>query len=146
MNSEEKARKLADRLRELVEGIERAETRDPALAETLSPQEVRVLKTVGQMDCPIMSKIAGAIRLSLSTCTGLVDRLCEKRLVKRDRSADDRRVVQVELTDEGRRLHESAARGRVAFAKELLGSLDAKEQEELLALITKATEKLETKA
>ena len=44
----------------------------------------------------------------------------EELLVKRDRSSEDRRVVQVELTDEGRSLHDAALEGRLAFAKEML--------------------------
>src|SRR5262245_56572220 len=104
MNPEEKARKLANDLHLLLEELER---KNPILRENLTLQEARVLKTVGHMDCPIMSAIAGAIRLSMSTLTGLIDRLCEKKLVKRDRSNEDRRIVQVELTEEGRELHKA---------------------------------------
>ena len=61
-----------------------------------------------------------AICLSLSSVTGLIDRLVEKRLVRRDRSNEDRRQVQVELTAEGRQLHEAALESHLEFADKLL--------------------------
>jgi DNA-binding MarR family transcriptional regulator len=92
-----------------------------------------------------MSGIAAAIRLSLSSATGLIDRLCEKKLVKRDRSSEDRRVVQVELTDEGRTLHEAALEGRLAFAKDMLKNLSAEEQESLVNLLGKVSARIKEK-
>ncbi len=91
-----------------------------------------------------MSAIAGAIRLSLSSVTGLIDRLCEKKLVRRDRSGEDRRIVQVELTPEGRELNKAAFEGRVGFARELLKTLDADEQAALVSLLDKISEPLKS--
>jgi DNA-binding MarR family transcriptional regulator len=84
-----------------------------------------------------MSALAERIRLSLSSMTGLIDRLVEKKLVCRDRSREDRRVVQVELTDGGRELHTSVVESQVRYARELMKHLSAAEQDELLALFGK---------
>ena len=89
-----------------------------------------------------MSGIAERIRLSLSSVTGLIDRLVEKRLVCRDRSREDRRVVQVELTGEGRELHKSVVESQVAYARGLLKTLSAAEQDELLALFGKLSARI----
>lgn len=142
MSLESNAQRLADQLDVVLAKADRADAENAALREQLSPQEIRVLRTVGGMECPIMSAIAGAIRLSLSSATGLIDRLCEKRLVRRDRSPEDRRVVQVGLTDEGKRLHERARQSRVAFARDVLSALAPAEQEQLVALLGKASDKL----
>ncbi|MBE3098818.1 MAG: MarR family transcriptional regulator [Planctomycetes bacterium] len=48
--------------------------------------------------------IAKRIHLSPSTLVGILDRLESKGLIQRDRSADDRRLVWVTATDEGRAL------------------------------------------
>ena len=141
--SEDKARRLIDRLQHLHHEAEAAGK--SAETSDLSSQELRVLCMIGREHCPIMSAIAGAIRLSLSTATGLIDRLCEKKLVRRDRSVEDRRVVQVELTPEGRELHAAAMEGRVRYAGQLLGTLSPKEQEELLALLDKLRARAEVR-
>ena len=54
-----------------------------------------------------MSRIAELLDVSVSNATGLIDRIEERGLVERTRVPDDRRVVHVQLTDEGRKkLHE----------------------------------------
>jgi DNA-binding MarR family transcriptional regulator len=50
-----------------------------------------------------ISELAGRLHLAQSTVTELVDRTARAGLVRRTASADDRRVVYVELTDEGDR-------------------------------------------
>lgn len=142
MSLEDKARRLVDHLQTVIDG---AQTADKAAAERehLSEQEIRVLCTVGRHGCPIMSGIASAIRLSLSSVTGLIDRLHDKKLVRRDRSAEDRRVVQVELTEHGKSLHEAALAERLAMARQMLKALTPEEQEKLVALLGKASVGLE---
>jgi DNA-binding MarR family transcriptional regulator len=48
-----------------------------------------------------MSELAEVTHQSAGTLTGIVDRLIEENLVGRVRDVDDRRVVQVTLTNEG---------------------------------------------
>lgn len=144
MSSDDKARRLVDHLQTVLEGAEGAVAKNPALSEALSTQEIRVLRTVGRHEHCIMSGIAERIRLSLSSVTGLIDRLVEKKLVCRDRSREDRRVVQVELTDEGRELHKSVMDSQVQFARGLLKTLSAEEQDALLALFGKISERIKT--
>jgi DNA-binding MarR family transcriptional regulator len=49
-----------------------------------------------------MSALARALDASLPSMSGIVDRIEARGLIERDRSSDDRRVVQVHLTQEGR--------------------------------------------
>lgn len=142
MNTDNKARRLIDHLQTVMDQAECADKNNPACCENLSAQEIRVLRTIDREKCCIMSGIAGAIRLSLSSVTGLIDRLVEKKLVNRDRSHDDRRVVQVELTKEGRELHQAASEGRLEFARGLLKTLSAEEQEVLISLLGKISERI----
>lgn len=144
MNPDEKARRLVDHLQTVMEGAEGAVKTNSAVCEALSSQEIRVLSAVGRNDRCIMSAIANAIRLSLSGATSLIDRLVEKKLVRRDRSAEDRRVVQVELTHEGKELHAAATETQVQFARGLLKALNAEEQDEFLALFRKISDRAKT--
>lgn len=49
-----------------------------------------------------MSRLAEQLDVSLPSTTGIVTRMEERRLVQRIHDEDDRRVVLVQLTDEGR--------------------------------------------
>lgn len=140
MNNDAKARLLVDRLQTLVESAEAAAKDAPAASESLSRQEFCALRAVGRAERCIMSGIANAIRLSVSSATGLIDRLVEKKLVRRDRSHEDRRVVQVELTEEGRRLHAAAVEAQVVFVRDALKALNGAEQDALLGLLERLTE------
>lgn len=53
-----------------------------------------------------MSNLAQGMSVPMSTATGIIDRLVKKGLLERGRSEEDRRVVTVFLTDNGRALLE----------------------------------------
>ena len=143
MNSDSKARLLVDHLQTVLEGAEVAAKTNPAVGEALSKQEICVLRAIGRHERCIMTAIANAIRLSLSSATGLIDRLVEKNLVRRDRSHEDRRVVQVELTDQGRELHVAALESQVQFVRGALKALNPEEQDSLLSLIGRISERIQ---
>ena len=142
MNLEDRARRLTDHLQTVMEEAENADKNTTAVREKLTWQEVRVLRAVGRQECCPMSGLADMICLSLSSATGLIDRLVSKKLVKRDRSSEDRRVVQVELTEQGRELNEEAMAGPVEFARGMLKGLNADEQDALVSLFGKISERI----
>src|SRR5437763_10997193 len=64
----------------------------------LSPAQCHILHLI-EPDRPIpMGKIADALACDASNVTGLVDRLESRGLIRRQPSADDRRVKGLELT------------------------------------------------
>ena len=142
MNLEDRARRLTDHLQTVMEEAESVDKKSTAAREKLTWQEVRVLRAVGRQECCPMSGLADMICLSLSSATGLIDRLVSKKLVKRDRSSEDRRVVQVELTEQGRELNEEAMAGPVEFARGMLKGLNAEEQDALVTLFGKISERI----
>lgn len=62
---------------------------------------LRVLSELGRASA---SQLARRMSLSQGTVTGIVDRLEARKLIRRIRRADDRRVVTLDLTDSGRAL------------------------------------------
>jgi DNA-binding MarR family transcriptional regulator len=62
---------------------------------------VSMLDRHGEMP---MSRLADMLDVSLSNTSGVIDRLEERGLVERLRVPDDRRVVLVRATDDGRRM------------------------------------------
>ena len=84
-----------------------------------------------------MSDLAGHADTSQASLTGIVDRLEDRGLVQRTRSAEDRRVVEVSLLPAGR---DELFRGRSAFIgrlEDVLSPLDASERSEFLGLLRK---------
>ena len=54
-----------------------------------------------------MTHLAESLGVPLSTATHTVDRLVAKGLVERNRSEEDRRVVEVQMSEYGRKLQEN---------------------------------------
>jgi DNA-binding MarR family transcriptional regulator len=73
--------------------------------------------SVAQLNCLLALKESGSLppsqiarhmMVKSSTVTGVVDRLESKGLVTRNRNAPDRRIINIELTEAGRRMAENA--------------------------------------
>lgn len=91
----------------------------------LTGPQLWAIKTIAQ-EAPIMvSEIARCMYLHPATVVGILDRLEKQGLVLRVRSTDDRRVVKVELTRQGRALVKKApevAQGLLVSGLENLGA------------------------
>jgi len=146
MNLEDRAEKLVDCLQAVIMEAKGADQRNPGVCELLSRQEIQVLLALGLRGPLIMRDVAEAILLSLSSVTGIVDSLERKRVVRRERSSADRRVVRVALTPEGRRLYALARDGHIEFARRMLRALGAEEQEALVSLFRKISRAMSAKA
>jgi DNA-binding MarR family transcriptional regulator len=101
-------------------------------------QEMTMIEFLGKKRGPmIMSELSDSARLCLSTATGLIDGLVSKGLVMRSRSDEDRRVVQVQLTEEGQNVYEQVLKARLNMVRGMLGALDPAEQEIFVTLFRK---------
>lgn len=61
-----------------------------------------VMRTLNHYGDMKVSDISKKLDLSNSTVSGIIDRLVEKRIVERKRSAEDRRVVMISLAEDYR--------------------------------------------
>jgi DNA-binding MarR family transcriptional regulator len=95
----------------------------------LTGPQLWAIKTIAQ-EAPIMvSEIARRMYLHPATVVGILDRLEKQGLVVRIRSTQDRRVVRVELTGQGRALVKKApevAQGLLVEGLEKLASGELK--------------------
>jgi DNA-binding MarR family transcriptional regulator len=82
--------------------------------------------------------------LSPAGMTGRLDTLEKSGLVRRLRSAEDRRRVDVELTDKGHELWLEAMRIRAEVEAEMVYALDAQQQETLNGLLKRLLENVES--
>jgi DNA-binding MarR family transcriptional regulator len=108
----------------------------PTLASEfeLSPAQCHVLRLI-EPESPIpMGRLAEALACDASNVTGLVDRLESRGLVRRQPSAEDRRVKVLELTSTGIRLR-STMLERMTEPPEIFGRLSADEQRALVKIL-----------
>ncbi len=86
-----------------------------------------------------MSALAERLSCDASYVTGLADRLAERDLVERVPDPDDRRVRQLVLTDEGRRVREEVA-AKVREGHTWVERLDGDDVDALVQILRKALE------
>ncbi|SPD76459.1 conserved hypothetical protein [uncultured Desulfobacterium sp.] len=78
------------------------------------------------------SQIARHMMVKSSTVTGVVDRLEHKGLVARVRNSPDRRVITIELTQEGKKLAKNAP---PPFQKKIVDGLKRLPEKKIMQLI-----------
>ncbi len=105
----------------------------------ISRQEIRMVTVLGRKGTSIMSDLARALNLALSTATNTVDKLVSKDLVERTRVDEDRRIVQVALSEKGKRFYEACLECQFAMGRNMLEALSPGEREIFLELMAKMT-------
>jgi DNA-binding MarR family transcriptional regulator len=68
-------------------------------------------------------KLANALKVTPTNVTGIIDRLIKQDLVKRDNSAEDRRVLLLKTTTRGEELVTRLREVRRGYLKEVLEKL-----------------------
>jgi len=89
--------------------------------------QIWALRTIGEEGVVSMSDLAQHMHLHMSTVTGIIDRLEAAKLVTRDRSEEDARVMEVRLTPKGRAILTKAPEPPRSKAARGLQKLTARE-------------------
>jgi DNA-binding MarR family transcriptional regulator len=76
----------------------------------LTGPQLWAIKMIGEMSPVRVSDLAARTCLHPSTVVGILNRLELRRLIKRRRTHEDRRVVEIALTDAGHAIAAKAAR------------------------------------
>lgn len=114
-----------------------------ALTEgTLTLPQFWALSWLKENTTATMNELAEATNLIPSTATMLVDRLCELKLVERQRDEGDRRKVQVRLTEAGKKTIQEIHDQKKKALRETFRHLNADEREQYLKLIETLAERL----
>jgi DNA-binding MarR family transcriptional regulator len=117
--------------------LHRKNADEPSLE--ISREEIRAMIILDSGERVMMSNLAESLGVPLSTATHTVDRLVAKGLVERNRSEEDRRVVQVQMSEYGRKLQEAFRDKRRVVARSWLEPLSSEEREVFLQLMSKIT-------
>ncbi|MDQ2691508.1 MAG: MarR family transcriptional regulator [Chloroflexota bacterium] len=103
----------------------------------LTFSQFAVLEALYHLGPLTQGEISAKILKSGSNITTVIDNLERDGLVRRERSAEDRRVIHVHLTDAGSRKMEEVFPGHVAALVEEFSVLSVSEQETLGELCKK---------
>jgi DNA-binding MarR family transcriptional regulator len=106
---------------------------------TLTPTLQSVLATIALHGPLPLGELAAREQVAPPTITKLLGRLDEQHLIQRERPADDRRVILVSLTDEGRRRLDESRTRRTAWLVDRLTQLGLTDE----AALANAVELLE---
>ena len=93
--------------------------------------QFRTLRVLSMIDDPKMSTISQVLFISRPYMTTLIDSLVHEGYVQRQRAAEDRRVVRIIITAEGRR---HLAEGTAIFRGHIAKRFSALGEEDLLLL------------
>lgn len=105
----------------------------------LTSSQYNVLRILRGEGKPLPSlEIADRMIQVVPAITGLIDRLEKQKLVRRERCAEDRRVVYVEITDKALDTLKKLDKPLEALHQSLIGHLSRKDLKELSRLLEKA--------
>jgi DNA-binding MarR family transcriptional regulator len=103
----------------------------------LNMQEHRVVELLGYEGPKMMRELSDFLGIAVNSVTTVVDSLERQNLAVRQRSAEDRRVVRVELTEDGRAAFQMSDQVKLRFLRSILGALTEDEQEIFMVLFRK---------
>ena len=108
----------------------------------LTMKQVFYIETLGQMDTPTFTELAGKLGLSKPSVTAIVGKLAEKGYVRTVPDKEDKRSSRILLTRRGNEINRIHREMHEAFAKHLTTVLDEKEQRALGNLLGKIIDSL----
>lgn len=100
----------------------------------ISLNDMHVIEAIGTSQKKNMSSIAKSLEVTVGTLTIAMNNLVKKGYVKRSRSAKDRRVVLVSLTEKG----EEAYAHHITFHDKMIKDIMASLNEERLDVLVEA--------
>jgi DNA-binding MarR family transcriptional regulator len=103
----------------------------------LSHQELRLIQFLGNTGPHMMRELAEKLSVAMNTVTGIVDKLERGGFVLRQRCENDRRVIWVVLTHQGRQIYRSEVDLKRGLFENMLATLTTEEQEQFLVLMRK---------
>ncbi|MBM7442372.1 MarR family winged helix-turn-helix transcriptional regulator [Streptomyces sp. HB132] len=136
MDSPDSDGMLAEQLLRLTRRLQRIQSRqlEPI---GITPAQFRLLRTTAHYDGPPrMADLAERLDVVPRAVTTLVDGLEAGGRVRRAPDPANRRVIRIEITEEGRAVLRSMRDARKAAAEEILAPLTADQREVLGGLLT----------
>lgn len=114
--------------------------------DDINKQEFSLIGYIGRKEHVIMREIANFLEVPFSTATGIVDKLVQKKYLKRYNPETDRRTVMICLTPKkGKNMFEKYVQKKFELGKLVMEALDEKEQDQLIQILEKVAEQIRQK-
>jgi len=130
--TEENKDKFNVALLRLVQAIKRESEICGKACGGLNEKELIIVYLVGQKQNIKMSEIAANTDAPMSTLTNIVDKLVEKKILSREHSSEDRRVINVFLDAKGKTTYKTILSQKKNVSERLLSQFDDKTQDLLI--------------
>jgi len=113
--------------------------------DPLEPGQMDALDLLARRE-RTMTQLAERLRIDPSSATRAVQRLVADGLAERDASPDDRRIVMVHISDEGRRRHAAVDARRAHVMAQILSEFSVEERSDLAGLLDRFVQALDDSA
>ena len=101
----------------------------------LSVSQIEVLHFVVEKVNPTMKEIADYLEIKPPSATTIVETLCKKKLLKREISEKDKRIIRISFTENIWKFFKSVKNKKILILKSIFSKLEDKEKEELIRII-----------
>jgi DNA-binding MarR family transcriptional regulator len=133
---EENKEKFVYAMIDLVRSIKNETENCGKLCGGVNERELTIIVFLGQNKNVRMSDIANNVDAPMSTLTNVMDKLVEKKLINRDHSGEDRRVINVSLTQAGKDAYRNVLNQKKKVAERMLSQLSDKDQTKAINYLT----------
>lgn len=106
-------------------------------------QQFMVMKLISQKECPKMTDLAEDLNVTMGNVTTMIDRLIKQQYVTRKDDPEDRRIVRVCLTAEGKNLMKKAAEVRKKNMELILNKMSKEDQNSLFKIMEKLAQAIQ---
>lgn len=93
-----------------------------------------VLSYIKEHSLVQMGKLADDLRMSISSATQLVERLAKMNYIERTIDPEDRRIVKIALTEEGKKHYVSIRKDILSEMERVFANIPEKDRKELLRI------------
>lgn len=155
MKLEKKGREWNDLLRRILAAyneISKSINPTQLLKLDLTSSQIKVLISFYGKEFYTMTELSRAHGVSVSTMTSMADRLLHSGLIERERDTEDRRVVRVRLSPQGKKTVDYVMKVRRRELEKFLGELSDEEIykfagsiENVAVILSKAKSKMATR-
>jgi DNA-binding MarR family transcriptional regulator len=110
----------------------------------LTPSQFDVIATLGDTKGMTCAELSAATLVTKGTLTGVLDRLADKGLIRREPVEGDRRSIKIHLTDKGDRLFRKTFAAHVDFIRPFFDrALTPKDADHLHGLLARIRDSFE---
>ena len=143
MVEEEKIERFTSALEMMMMKMQEVDNTCVELTKDISKRDFSIIVFVGKQEEVIMRDIANFLNIPVSTTTGIVDKLVENGYLSRYHSSEDRRIIKVGLSTQGKNSFNLLQTSLFNMGNTVLGDLTNEEREQFIGLLEKVTKNLE---